>query len=327
MLIDYTQPGPDPKLYWYHASDLGHVGALTDEQGSVVELVRYGALGEAQILAPDGVTERTSSVIGNPYHFQGLWWDDETSTYHNRHRQYDPQSGEYLSPDPAGLWRHGQGNGYSAFGSDPWNRRDPWGLNPGDELTWTSTNPSTGYMISVDTYDAGSSGHQGDVWEYESPPEESAGEIIEDLVRDLFPVLPSLLEREYLMAAADIIPISKIRKAPKVAKAAWKLGGKGARWGWGKAKKFACWVRGGKAAKGGGKWSKEVVTRKAPGADGATSRHILEKLDGKTNSVTHQVTKDGKVIHQHQKHIGTNGGQRQFPDEWVEFPKIPGGGQ
>ena len=80
------------------------------------------------------------------------------------------------------------------------------------------------------------------------------------------------------------------------------------------------------AAKGGGKWSKEVVTRKAPGADGATSRHILEKLDGKTNSVTHQVTKDGKVIHQHQKHIGTNGGQRQFPDEWVEFPKIPGGG-
>jgi len=69
-----------------------------------------------------------------------------------------------------------------------------------------------------------------------------------------------------------------------------------------------------------------VVTRKAPGADGATSRHILEKLDGKTNSVTHQVTKDGKVIHQHQTHIGTYGGQRQFPDEWVEFPKIPGGG-
>ena len=133
VLIDYTQPGPDSKLYWYHSSDMGHVGALTDEQGSVVELVRYGALGEAQILAPDGVTERTSSVIGNPYLFQGLWWDTETSSYHNRHRQYDPESGEYLSPDPAGLWRHGQGNGYSAFGSDPWNRRDPWGLSVGGD--------------------------------------------------------------------------------------------------------------------------------------------------------------------------------------------------
>ena len=133
VLIDHTQPGPDPKLYWYHSSDMGHVAALSDDQRSVIELVRYGALGEAQILAPDGVTERTSSVIGNPYHFQGLWWDGETSTYHNRHRQYDPQSGEYLSPDPAGLWRHGQGNGYSAFGSDPWNGRDPWGLSPVDD--------------------------------------------------------------------------------------------------------------------------------------------------------------------------------------------------
>ena len=70
---DRLHPSPAliQKLYWYHSSDMGHVGALTDEQGSVVELVRYGALGEAQILAPDGVTERTSSVIGNPYLFQG----------------------------------------------------------------------------------------------------------------------------------------------------------------------------------------------------------------------------------------------------------------
>ncbi|MEW6744301.1 MAG: hypothetical protein AB1486_16225, partial [Planctomycetota bacterium] len=82
-----------------------------------------------------------------------------------------------------------------------------------------------------------------------------------------------------------------------------------------------------KAARGGGKWTKEVIERKAPGADGATSRHIIEKLDGKTNSVTHQVTKDGKVIHQHQTHIGKHGTQRQFPDEWVEYPKVPGGGQ
>ena len=77
---------------------------------------------------------------------------------------------------------------------------------------------------------------------------------------------------------------------------------------------------------GGGKWTKDVIDRSSRGADGASSRHIIEKLDGKTNSVTHQVTKDGKVIHQHQTHVGKHGTTRQFPDKWVEYPTIPSGG-
>lgn len=68
------------------------------------------------------------------------------------------------------------------------------------------------------------------------------------------------------------------------------------------------------AAKRGGKWTKEVVERSSRGTDGATSRHIIEKLDGKTNSVTHPVAKDGKVIHQHQTNVGKHGTTRQFPD-------------
>ena len=81
----------------------------------------------------------------------------------------------------------------------------------------------------------------------------------------------------------------------------------------------------GGASKGRGKITEEVIPRKAPGADGAKSKHILEKIDGKTNSTTHQVIKDGKVVHQHQTHIGKHGTRRQFPDEWVEHPEIPGG--
>lgn len=81
------------------------------------------------------------------------------------------------------------------------------------------------------------------------------------------------------------------------------------------------------AGRGGGKWTKEVVERKSRGADGAISRHIIEKLNGKTNSVTHQVIKEGKVIHQHQTHIGKYGTRRQFPDEWIEYPRIPPGGK
>ena len=34
------------------------------------------------------------------------------------------------------------------------------------------------------------------------------------------------------------------------------------------------------------------------------------------------MTKNGKVIHQHQKHIGKYGTERRFPDDWVEFLNI-----
>ena len=72
--------------------------------------------------------------------------------------------------------------------------------------------------------------------------------------------------------------------------------------------------------------TEEIIERKARGADGATSRIIREKVDGKTNSVTHQVTNEGgDVIHQHQTHEGSYGGKRQFPDEWIKYPKIPRG--
>ncbi|MBL8398577.1 MAG: hypothetical protein JNL84_10625 [Candidatus Accumulibacter sp.] len=71
------------------------------------------------------------------------------------------------------------------------------------------------------------------------------------------------------------------------------------------------------AAKGASGITKEVLVRKALGADGAKSVQIIERENGKLISRTHEVTKDGKVIHQHQNHIGKRGGERQFPDEWT----------
>jgi RHS repeat-associated protein len=74
---------------------------------------------------------------------------------------------------------------------------------------------------------------------------------------------------------------------------------------------------------GAGLIKKFCKIRKVPGRDGATSSIIKEVQDGQTISVTHQVVKDGKVIHQHQTHIGKHGTERGFPDEWVEYPTIP----
>jgi len=63
--------------------------------------------------------------------------------------------------------------------------------------------------------------------------------------------------------------------------------------------------------------TKEVIARKALGRDGAASRQIIEREDGTMISRTHEVTKDGEVLHQHQNSTGKYGGERQFPDEWT----------
>jgi len=69
------------------------------------------------------------------------------------------------------------------------------------------------------------------------------------------------------------------------------------------------------AAKGGDKFTKEVVKRGKPGRDGGQSQHVIEKVNGQTTSTTHQVVKDGKLIHQHQDHVGKHGTVRRFSDE------------
>ena len=70
-------------------------------------------------------------------------------------------------------------------------------------------------------------------------------------------------------------------------------------------------------------------TRSTKGGDGATSKHIIERdSKGNTISKTHQVTDEkGNIIHQHQDHVNQNLPQgekaktRQFPDEWIQYPK------
>jgi hypothetical protein len=78
------------------------------------------------------------------------------------------------------------------------------------------------------------------------------------------------------------------------------------------------------AAEGAGRGITRVIkVRPTPGADNAISWHIIEKEGGETVSVTHQVDRGGDVVHQHQTHVGKGGGQRQFPNEWIEFPDVP----
>jgi RHS repeat-associated protein len=121
--------GSSDARYWYHTNSQGFVGALTDIDGDVVEYYEYSMLGRPTVLSPNGTALGPVSTVGNPYSFQAREYDAETGWFQFRFRNYDPSVGEFVSVDPSGLWRHGQGNGYSAFSGNEWNVHDPLGLH------------------------------------------------------------------------------------------------------------------------------------------------------------------------------------------------------
>jgi RHS repeat-associated protein len=66
----------------------------------------------------DGLSE-------NNLRFQGQYFDEETGLHYNRHRYYNPSSGQFISQDPIGLL--GGVNGYQ-YAPNPVGWVDPFGL-------------------------------------------------------------------------------------------------------------------------------------------------------------------------------------------------------
>jgi len=68
-----------------------------------------------------------------------------------------------------------------------------------------------------------------------------------------------------------------------------------------------------------------IRVRHALGRSDGASSATLREVDaaGAPVSVTHRVVgTNGNIVHQHQTHIGRYGTEREFPDEWVQFPRI-----
>jgi len=60
-----------------------------------------------------------------PLRFPGQYYDEESGLHYNRHRYYDPETGQYLSPDPIGLAGGVRPQGYV---DNPLSWIDPLGL-------------------------------------------------------------------------------------------------------------------------------------------------------------------------------------------------------
>ena len=270
---------------YYYSSDTVHSEVVvTDASRSVVERTYYAPYG--QVLNRD---------LRDGPGYSGHEEDPETNLVYMQQRYYDPGAGRFLSTDPVQAdGGGGSFNRYEYANDNPYRYTDPDGRDITEALgglfyetaSFVTGNGFHGSQIAGALAD----GYNGE-----------GGGVGHALLEDANTAFDALGAAGAIKGAAALVGRIAIKQ---VVKEGAELGAK-------------------EAAKTGEKFTKEVVERQAPGRDGASSQHIIEKLDGKTNSVTHQVTKDGQTIHQHQTHIGKYGTERQFPDKWIEHPKVP----
>ena len=125
----YT-PGVDRPFAIATDSDTGTVVRYfdLDQSGNAIGVVDGDDVVAQVGFAPWGEVRKLLNAIGdtNRLHWKGLLFEgDSTKLYYMRARWYDPQSGRFVSEDPAGL--AGSANLYAFANGDPVNGRDPSG--------------------------------------------------------------------------------------------------------------------------------------------------------------------------------------------------------
>ncbi|HEY4365687.1 MAG TPA: DUF2235 domain-containing protein [Steroidobacteraceae bacterium] len=132
--------------YWIHTDRLGAPLAITDKDRRVVWKAVYEPFGKAIVDEdPDG--DGTSLVLN--LRAPGQYADAESGTHYNYLRNYDPQTGRYLTSDPIGL--AGGANSFTYAGQSPQNVIDPLGLYLfAFDGTWI--NRSSGVLTNVELF-------------------------------------------------------------------------------------------------------------------------------------------------------------------------------
>jgi RHS repeat-associated protein len=89
---------------WLHSNHLGAPELATDGQGQVIWQARYSPFGAAQVLHPRPAGKNGQAAAPFALHLRlpGQMFDPETGLHYNRQCYYDPQAGQYLTPDPLG---------------------------------------------------------------------------------------------------------------------------------------------------------------------------------------------------------------------------------
>jgi RHS repeat-associated protein len=97
----------------------------TDEQGKVIWQAEYDAWGK---VIPETLREErgNQNTLKINLRLPGQWQDQATGLYYNYQRDYNPDTGRYLTPDPLGF--PDGADPYAYVNNDPLNKLDPLGL-------------------------------------------------------------------------------------------------------------------------------------------------------------------------------------------------------
>ncbi|TDX98076.1 UNVERIFIED_CONTAM: RHS repeat-associated protein [Lysinibacillus xylanilyticus] len=111
--------------YYYLTNYHGDVLALTNANGDIVAEYTYDAWGNT--LSQSGIM---ASI--NPYRYAGYRYDEDTKLYYLMARYYNPDTGVFLSLDPASgdLMNPLSLNGYNYANNNPVMYVDPNGEKP-----------------------------------------------------------------------------------------------------------------------------------------------------------------------------------------------------
>ena len=89
--------------YIYVRNPFGDIVGLA-EGSTIKALYVYDAWGNHKVYNPDGTENASSTFVGNinPFRYRGYYFDPETGLYYLKSRYYDPEIGQFISPDDVG---------------------------------------------------------------------------------------------------------------------------------------------------------------------------------------------------------------------------------
>ena len=104
-----------------HYNQVGSLRVVTDSNDNIIKEITYDSYGN--------IISDTNPNFKVPFGFASGLYDPDTKLVHFGYREYDPQTGRWLSKDPL-LFGGGDSNLYGYVLQDPVNLVDPEGKNP-----------------------------------------------------------------------------------------------------------------------------------------------------------------------------------------------------